>query len=134
MVYFIALILTIILALGEKGAKQGDLIDLSSKDWWKYVKASLFTLLLALYIAGLEFNLENLMNLKLKLGIALSIYWVFQTIINISHDNLPDFVKNHIDDSDISIIKDGVVGLIFAGLIGLGFLPIARFPLIDLIL
>lgn len=132
MIYFIALILTIILALGERGAKQADLIDLSSKDWWKYTKSSLFTLLLALYIAGLGFNLGNLMNLKL--GIALSIYWVFQTIINISPDTLPDFVKNHIDDSDASIMKDGIVGLIFATLIGLGFLPIARFPLIDQIL
>ena len=132
MIYFIALILTIILALGERGAKQADLIDLSSKDWWKYTKSSLFTLLLALYIAGLEFNLGNLGNLKL--GIALSIYWVFQTIINISHDNLPDFLKKHVDDSDTSIMKDGIVGTIFAGLIGLGFLPIARFPLIDRIL
>lgn len=133
MVYFPALVLTVILAGGERGAKQGDLIDLSSKNWWKYVKASLFTLLLVLYVGGLDSE-KFLMNLiNFKLAIALSIYYSIQ-YINISHDNLPGFLKKHVDDSDISIIKDGIVGLIFAGLIGLGFLPIASFPPLDLIL
>ena len=101
----VALVLIAGLQGVEKVAKSKNM-DLNQKDWWKYVKSSVFTILIVAYTYFMEGRSFKLIRNVLVVGV----YWLLQTVVTLTPDNL-SWVPIKLDMSNISLAKDSLFGI-----------------------
>lgn len=101
----VALVLIAGLQGVEKVAKSKNM-DLNQKDWWKYVKSSVFTILIVAYTYFMEGRSFKLIRNFLVVGV----YWLLQTVVTLTPDNL-SWVPIKLDMSNISLAKDSLFGI-----------------------
>ena len=101
----VALVLIAGLQGVEKVAKSKNM-DLNQKDWWKYVKSSVFTILIVAYTYFMEGRSFKVIRNVLVVGV----YWLLQTVVTLTPDNL-SWVPIKLDMSNISLAKDSLFGI-----------------------
>jgi len=111
----VALVLIAGLQGVEKVAKSKNM-DLNQKDWWKYVKSSVFTILIVAYTYFMEGRSFKVIRNVLVVGV----YWLLQTVVTLTPDNL-SWVPIKLDMSNISLAKDSLFGIYVIALLLLSF-------------
>ena len=112
-------IISLLIAAGLQGTeyalKKYKQVDLTEKDWWKYVKSSVFTILIMTYTFFMEGSLRLVRN-----TLVIGAYWLLQTILTIKPENL-SWVPIKLDMSNMSLVKDSVFGIYMIVLLLLSF-------------
>lgn len=112
-------IISLLIVAGLQGTeyalKKYKQVDLTEKDWWKYVKSSVFTILIMTYTFFMEGSLRLVRN-----TLVIGAYWLLQTILTIKPENL-SWVPIKLDMSNMSLVKDSVFGIYMIVLLLLSF-------------